>query len=633
MTVSNGNNNSNGNVNGGEKTPIATNKSFLAEGPTLHYSHTNVLSFWMLTVVTFAVVCLFWSKILTGSPWSFNPDSMTTPSLWQLGRFLLTGVNIFEYPWQILVLALLMAVMAVAPVLTAQLLSFVYSLPLILAVFFLADLPFFAFCLLVSCIAVASRPLRFRSRITSIALCMLPQLLYWCIFGGAKNVEPIKWGFSFTPWIGAWLVGLGIAGAVLGIGHFTRYRPGVIWSSITILFVLAAVTFRFLVGFDELDYQLYIARNNPEQVSEFHDHSITKAIDRAIKSPTIAKYLGGFFYPTDPIALRKELKAEILAQLVHDRWPTWFAVPPELRYQEKREWLLEQYETFITRRPKSKRMPIALYYEALLNEYSPDYRMLDEKETLHFYSDYPFDRSREVWFKLYTGFGNSPESIEARWRIAMQWAGQGKFDEAEAIIAEASKLLEARLKLLTAEQPAEESIFSLFRPPADSAMTASKLMELQRKLNQLRTLISSENRTAKPDSIKRLARFVMLNPNNLGYANQLDDLLSEMGKVDPLRDNVLLAQTKLIPDEQLLAEKLAELYIQYHNTDGGMQALYELCLLKIRFWQQQDASNAEQKKKYLADARATLTEFLRTYPNSFPAEQVRKNLASLPAGD
>ncbi len=99
----------------------------------------------------------------------------------------MTGVSIFEYPWQILVLALLMAALAVAPPLTSQLLSFSYSLPLILAVFFLADLPAFAVSLLISCIAVACRPLRFRSRITSIALCMLPQLLYWGIFGGARG--------------------------------------------------------------------------------------------------------------------------------------------------------------------------------------------------------------------------------------------------------------------------------------------------------------------------------------------------------------------------------------------------------------------------------------------------------------
>jgi hypothetical protein len=619
--------------NGNEKAPIVTSKTFLAEGPTLHYSHQNVITFWLLTVIVFAGVCMFWSKILTGTSWSFSPESVAAPHLWQIGRFLLTGVSIFEYPWQILVLAMLMGVMAVAPVLTAQLLSFVYSIPMILAVFFLADLPVFAGCLLVSCIGVASRALRFRSRFASIALCMVPQLLYWGLFGGAKGVEPIKWGFSFTPWLGAWLIGLGTAGIVLGTGHFTRYRPGLIWLSTTVIFVIAAGVFKLGVGFDELDYQLYVARNNPEQITEFQDHGIVKALDEAITNPTVSRYLGGFFYPTESIALRKELKSEIGAQLAHDRWPTWFEVPQELRYQEKKQWLLGQYDKFITNRPKSKRMPIVLYYKALLTEYSPDYRILEEKELLHFYSDYPFDRSREVWFRLYIEFGNSPESLESRWRIAMHWAGQGRFDEAEALIGDAQRLLDDRLKAIAADQSGEESVFSLFGAPADTVETASKLTELQRKLGQLQNLISPENRTAKPESGKRLARFVMLNPHSPDYASQLEQLLSEINKSDPLRDNILLAQVKLLLDEQLRAERLGELYKQYQNTDGGMQALYELALLKIQFWRQQPETNSERKKQYLADARTMLNEFLRMYPRSYCAEQVKKNLATLPAVD
>jgi hypothetical protein len=479
---------------------------------------------------------------------------------------------------------------------------------------------------------------------------MVPQLLYWGFFGGAKGGEPIKWGFSFTPWIGAWLIGLGVAGIVLGMGHFTRYRPGQIWLSTTIVLITAAVVFRFGIGFDELDYQLYVARNNPEQIAEFHDHSITRVLDRAITNPAVSRYLGGFFYPTEPIALRKELKAEILTQLAHDRWPTWFVVPPELMYQEKRQWLLGQYELFIMRRPKSKRMPIALYYKALLTEYSPDSHILDEKELLHFYSDYPFDRSREVWYRLYAEFGNSPESLEARWRIAMHWAGQGRFEKAETLIDDAQKLLDERLKMLAKDQPAEDLLFSLFHPPGDSVETISRMTELQRNLSQLRTLISTDNRTtpavlpprllsktekgaAGADSAKRLARFVMLNPHSPAYAGQLEEMLAEMGKNDPLQDNILLAQVKLIPDEQLLAEKLDQLHREYQNTDGGAQALYELALLKIHFWRQQDESNADRKKQCLADARATLNDFLRMYPNSFCAEQVKKNLASLPAAD
>jgi hypothetical protein len=619
------------NNNGGEKTQITTSKSFLAVGPTLHYSHTNVVTFWLLTVVTFSCCCLFWSKILTGTPWSFNPETVDSVQSWHIGRFLLTGVSIFEYPWQILVLALLMAILAVAPLLTSQLLSFSYSIPMILSVFFLANLPGFAVSLLVSCIAVACRPLRFRSRFISIALCMLPQLLYWGYFGGAQGVEPIKWGFSYTPWLGAWLVGLAIAGAVIGIGHFTRYRPGLIWASAILILAGDYALFTRKIGFDELDYQLYVARNNPEQVPEFHDRSITKALDRAIKSPSVNKYLGGFFYPTEPIALRKELKQEITSQLARDRWPTWFAVPDEFMYQEKRQQLLDQFNFFIKRRHKSRRMPIALYYKALLNEYSPDSRTLDEKETLHFYSDYPFERSREIWFQLYSQFGNSPESLEARWRIAMHWASQQRFIQADALIADALTLLNTRLKTLQTEQPTDDSIFGLFRPPPDSLMTISKLTELQRKFNQLHVLISADNRLEKSDSADRLARFVMLNPYSPDYSARLNELLGQMGKNDPLRDNVLLAQVKLIADDQLRSQRLEELFKQYQKTDGGMLALYELSLLKIQFWRQQDDSSIDAKKQFLADARAMLAAFLKMYPASFCAEQVKKNIDTLPS--
>src|SRR4030066_297113 len=74
------------------------------------------------------------------------------------------------------------------------------------------------------------------------------------------------------------------------------------------------------------------------------------------------------FYPTEPIPLRAKLKEKIEDELGRGRWPWWFTVPPELNYQAKRRWLAAQYDTFISRRPTSRRMPIALYYKALLGE-------------------------------------------------------------------------------------------------------------------------------------------------------------------------------------------------------------------------------------------------------------------------
>jgi hypothetical protein len=132
---------------------------------------------------------------------------------------------------------------------------------------------------------------------------------------------------------------------------------------------------------------------------------------------------------------------------------------------------------------------------------------------------------------------------------------------------------------------------------------------------------------------KRLAKFVKLNPHASVYVAELKDLQRGTGPNDPLGDNILLAEAKLTADEQLRAEKLAELHGKFQDTDGGMQALYELGLLKIGLWRQQSESNPEQKKKALTEARATLTRFIRLYPDSFCAEQVKENLENLPAGD
>jgi hypothetical protein len=610
-----------------EKTPIVVSKSFMAVGPTLHYSHKNVLTCWLLAIAAFSVSCLFWSKVVTGLFWPSAVQTVATPEFWHLGQSITTGVSIFEYPWQILVLGLLMGILAIVPVLISQLMSFRYSLAFILAVFFLANLPGFAICLLVSCIAAACRPLRFRSRFIAIALCAAPQLFYWGYFGAARGVEPIEWGFSFAPWICAWLDALVIAGFVLGIGHYTRYKPGLTWIFTSLTLVIAVIVFEVTIGFDELDYQLHVAKNNPEHVSEFHDHSITEALDATMSDPATKKYIEDSFYPSDQIARRAELKREIQEQLSYG-WPDWFLVPKGLIYQPTKQRLLQQYDLFIRKRPNSRRMPIALYYKALLSEYRPDTNVLGQREVLHFYSDYPHKMSRPTWLELYRDFGDSPESLEARWRIAKHWAGQSMFKEADDLLTEAQTMLETELsKLLKAEQTRSDK---LFRPPADSVMTVPKLNELQRRLSQLQILISSENRTDEPGSIERLATFVMLNPYASDYAQHLVGLLEQTEDKDLLRDNILLAQAKLDADEHLRAEKFSELHKEYSQTDGGMLALYELGLLKVSLWRQQDKSNAELKKKYLDEARAALTSFIGSYPNSFRIEQVKQKLAGLP---
>ncbi len=576
--------------NGAEKASGPA-KSFMTVGPTLHYSHKNVIRCWWLAVGVYVVTCLFWSQILTGKVLELDSSGVMTSSAGALGRFVVSPISIYEYPWQILVLGFLMGVLAVGPILVSQLLSFRYSLPMILAVVLIGRLGLFGAFLLVSCIAVACRPLRFRSRFISIVLCMAPQLIYWAIFGSAKigsaiGVDPIKWGFSFAPWISAWLMGLAIAGVVLGIGHYTRYKPGLVFSVTGI--VLAAAVFVFLgkISFAELDYQLYIVKNNPEEVPEFHDHFMTEVIDNAIADPSTQSYLKGLFYPTEPILLRKDLKTEIQKELDDDRWPRWLVdiLPEEFNYQKKRQWLGGQYDLFINKWPNSKRMPIALYYKAMLEEYKPDTRLFGRspKEVLHFYSDHPHHETRAIWFKLYDRFPGSLESLEARRRLAVHVAGQGAFNEARQLCKNAKDKLAEELERLDKIASAGETFLTTFAAPAETVMTPSRLLELKMRLDEFEVLVSEQNHENDNASKDRLARFVLLNPYSRGYSGELDALLNEMEADDPLMDNILLAKLMLISDSQLKASELKALGERFAKRDAGIRALYELGRLKLK---------------------------------------------------
>jgi len=608
-------------------------KSFMTAGPTLHYSHANVRRYWALAVVVYIVACGFWSKILTGEVTLLHLTGLLDSDSWELGQFVVSPLSIYEYPWQIVVLGMLMGIMGVCPALVSQLLRFRYSVPLILAVVFIARLPLFGVFLAVSCVAAACRPLRFRSRFIAIALCMAPQLVYWAVFGGYESVEPVRWGFSFAPWIYAWLTGLAIAGAIIGIGHFTRYRPGLVWSVNFVALAATIFIFQWKISFAELDYQLYIAGNNPEEVREFHDHQMADAIDQAIKDPSTGSFLAGLFYPAEPILLREKLKGEIQTQLGYDRWPNWFerVMPDELRYQDKRRELLRQYDLFIRKRPHSRRMPVALYYKAMLNEYSPDIRLFGQAEVLRFYNDYPHREALPIWYRLYDQFGQSSESIEARWRIARHLAGQAKFEKALELCDQAKIMLAEKLKQLQEDGETEKGSFlTAFAAPASTVMPVFKLRQLHRKLWELEELIGGQNHTDRAESKNRLARFVIMNPHGADYTKKLDDLLSTMKENDVLRDNILLAKIMLLADAQLRGERFKELSELFSKTDGGIRALYESGILKVRLWQEARARGQEDDR-CLAEARAILDSFIKLYPKSIFNEQAKVMLDSLAA--
>ncbi|MDD5134408.1 MAG: hypothetical protein PHP01_03230 [Phycisphaerae bacterium] len=614
-------------------------KSFMTQGPTLHYSHANVNGCYALAMVIYLLAALFWSKLLFGVLVSAD-----FPEHFYLERYIFSPLSIFEYPAQIFVLGLLIGIFTAVPIISAQLMSFKYSLVYVFILLLIVKLPGLALAVLIGSFAVASRPLRFRSRFIAIVLCTAPAILYFGFYGPIKNAESIRWAISFAPWFYGISNALMISGLAIAIGHFTRYRPGLIWSTAAVALVAAIIVFQSRISLAELDYQLYIAKNNPETIKEFHSHSITEALNHVVKSPQSRSYFQSPFYPEETIALRTVLKKEIQNRLLHDRWPEWFNVPDDLKYQAKKQQLLSQYENFINPpkqwfKPafihrallKSKvrisRMPIALYYKAMLSELSPDLSALFENETLQFYNDYSHNENLPIWHRLFSEYPSSVESIEARKRRAIHLAGMEKFSYANQLIDQALVMVDNELNR---PMPVGADEFEkIFRKPLATVITDVDLKKLRRELEYFHQLISSENLTGDAKTQHLLSQFILLNPHDRFFTAYLENLLSEAGETNPITDNIMLAQIMLLPDAILRQQKLGWLAKQYPGTDGGIQAKFEQACLKLAIWKEHNLSQAE-KEKYLFEARQGLENFLKNHPKSIFAAQAAEKLAALP---
>jgi len=619
------------------KTIKYVSKSLITAGPTLHYSHANVNSCYFLAVCVYYAAAVFCAKLLTGRLISFLGPLY-------LEKFILSPLSIFEYPAQIFVLGLLVGIFIAVPILASQLMSFKYSTLFILMLSFIAGLPALAVCVLIGAFAAALRPLRFRSRYIAFVLCTSPVFVYFALFGGAKNTDSIRWALSYTPWFYGLFNALLIAAIVLVIGHFTRYRPSLIWSIAACFLIATIIVFHNTINLSELDYQLYIAKNNPETVQEFQDHSITAALDRTVTSPESRSYFQPPFYPVEPIALRTALKKEIQNRLMHDRWPEWFYVPPELRYQEKKQQLLKLYDNFINppkqwwkpafihrvflnSRVRVKRMLIALYYKAMLSELSPELNILVEKEMLHFYNDYPHKENLPIWHRLFFEYPDSTESIEARWRRAVHLAGMEQFSSARQLIDQG--LVMIKNESAAAAGASADETERIFRKPQTTVITEFDLKKIKRKLRYLRNLISSENLGSDEKTAHLLAQFILLNPHDQFFRLQLDNLLAQATDKSPIADNILLSQIMLTPDLVLRQQRLGQLAKNYAETDGGIQAKFEQACLKLAIWKEHGLSEAE-KERYLTEARNDLEDFLKNHPDSIFAEQAREKLSAMP---
>ncbi|NIA07687.1 MAG: tetratricopeptide repeat protein [Actinobacteria bacterium] len=141
----------------------------------------------LFVLIPFALACVFTFKILSSQWFSFNPASYAS---WSLGGSFLFPVSIFQLPIQVIILGLLLGLIIVVSILSAQSFGLAPAVFFVACVFWLAHLPMMALVLLAAIFLAGNPALLSRSRFYSALLGLVPVTTYlflavWIVLAGA----------------------------------------------------------------------------------------------------------------------------------------------------------------------------------------------------------------------------------------------------------------------------------------------------------------------------------------------------------------------------------------------------------------------------------------------------------------
>ena len=143
-----------------------------ATGP--FWSGRNLRRF-LSVLIPFALVCVLTFKVLSGRWFSFSPASFAA---WPLGGSFLFPVSVFQLPIQVIILGLLLGLIVIVTVLSAQSFGLAPAVFFVASVFWLGHLPMMALVLLVAAFLAGNPTLLSRSRFYSALLGLVPVTVY-----------------------------------------------------------------------------------------------------------------------------------------------------------------------------------------------------------------------------------------------------------------------------------------------------------------------------------------------------------------------------------------------------------------------------------------------------------------------
>lgn len=625
---------------------ISAPKRWFTDGATMAFPARHRMVYWVINLLLYVLVNLFFLRVQTGSlnltgPYESGP----------LLTGLLSPLNIFYFPTYIVVVALVVAMLCTVAILTSQLYSFLFAIPFVMVVFFVGHNPALTLCLFVSCAMAGFEPLRFKSKFVAAVVCLIPVVLYWVLFSGGENPEQDvrRWAILYAPWALAFLISVTIFGVVLSVGHFLRYRAGVLMPMFALLVAATIVLFHNTIGMQERDFQAEVYQYSPGQMSEFQSHSILPELEaEAAQRRKLSPYL-----PAERVieALRLEWRwAFRIGPLQNESpisggWnsPTSSATRAVSTFIKAQIDAVSHIDGFLAKYASGPREPDTLYYKALLFDINIDHRALRNEDRLEFYWDIPSQGSSGIWEEILTKFSDSEASIEARWRVAKLLASQKPSEAGDSFnFAKSLSLLsEARMRCqevlssrreVAARREAAAGWLGLgmreFFLPVPETLTYADLLSLRERIDKLMMLIDKANRTGHIRHEERLAEFVALDSHQLNYDQKLKELTLNSPQPDPLIDNIELAMALLERDPDQRVLRLTDLTRRYADTDGGVEAMLKLSLELLD--QRNRIKHVGTRQRLHEESLKQLGRIIKLRPGTFLADEAEAIIKRYP---